>query len=83
MKAIKDDLRLSSVGAPAAPTVGVLFGTHNWASCGLILDELVDSGLAHKGEKDQVVLGDDVTERLTIGQLYGQLFLLGLLFCSC
>ncbi|KAF9466940.1 FAD-linked oxidoreductase-like protein [Collybia nuda] len=68
VKAIKDDLL--STGAPA-PTVGVLFGTHNWASCGLILDELVDSGLAHKGERDQVVLSDDVTERLTIGQLYG------------
>ena len=56
------------------PSVGVLFGTHNWESCKLILDELVKSGLASKGPKgeDLVVLGDEVTERLTIGQLYGQ-----------
>jgi proline dehydrogenase len=70
--AIKDDLDSGNV---STPTIGVLFGTHNWKSCGLILDELVKSGLARKdrGGRDQVVLGDDVTERLTIGQLYGML----------
>jgi proline dehydrogenase len=56
------------------PSVGVLFGTHNWDSCKLILDGLVESGLASKRSKqegDLVVLGDEVTERLVIGQLYG------------
>jgi proline dehydrogenase len=59
--------------ANALPSMGVLFGTHNWDSCRLILDELVKSGLASKGpkENDLVILGDEVTERLTIGQLYG------------
>lgn len=61
-------------GAPLAPAVGVLFGTHNWQSCGLILEELVKTGLAFKGpgEDDLVLLPDDVVERVTIGQLYGQ-----------
>ncbi|KAF8060829.1 FAD-linked oxidoreductase [Lyophyllum atratum] len=55
------------------PAVGVLFGTHNWESCELILEELVKAGLALKGPKEDnlVLLPDDVTERVTIGQLYG------------
>lgn len=59
--------------ANSLPSVGMLFGTHNWDSCMLILDELVKYGLASKGpnEEDLVVLGDGVAERLTIGQLYG------------
>lgn len=55
-------------------TMGILFGTHNWASCQLILTELVGEGLAKhvEGEGEEAVsLGDDVTERLTIGQLFG------------
>jgi proline dehydrogenase len=68
------DSRKGRGTANALPSVGVLFGTHNWDSCRLILDELVKSGLASKGPKgeDVVVLGEEVTERLTIGQLYGQ-----------
>ncbi|KAG6828858.1 hypothetical protein H0H92_006565 [Tricholoma furcatifolium] len=59
--------------APLAPALGVLFGTHNWESCELILSELVKTGLAVKGpaENDLVLLPDDLTERVTIGQLYG------------
>lgn len=57
-------------------TIGVLFGTHNWNSCDLILDELVSQGLASVVEgsgKDTVIrLEDAVTERLTIGQLFGK-----------
>jgi proline dehydrogenase len=57
------------------PTVGVLFGTHNWKSCNLVLDELVACGLGSKvkdsGEGEVVQLVDAVTERVTIGQLYG------------
>ncbi|KAK0192057.1 FAD-linked oxidoreductase-like protein [Armillaria mellea] len=55
-------------------TMGILFGTHNWTSCELILKELVMTGLAQhvEGEEEEVVsLGDEVTERLTIGQLFG------------
>lgn len=65
----------SAKGSPRPPTVGVLFGTHNWTSCKLILDELVASGLAKTadegGEEPVVRLGEDVTERITMGQLYG------------
>ncbi|KIY44062.1 FAD-linked oxidoreductase [Fistulina hepatica ATCC 64428] len=58
------------------PSVGVLFGTHNWTSCGLILDELVNSDLADKVKtlhdvNGIVSISTPVTERLTIGQLYG------------
>ncbi|KAK0232101.1 FAD-linked oxidoreductase-like protein [Armillaria nabsnona] len=57
-----------------AQTMGILFGTHNWTSCELILKELVATGLAKRveGEGEEVMsLGDEVTERLTIGQLFG------------
>lgn len=72
---IKEDLTMRRPkGAPLTPAVGVLFGTHNWDSCDLILNELLSSGLAFKGpgDTDPVTLPDDVTERVTIGQLYGQ-----------
>ncbi|EIW65190.1 FAD-linked oxidoreductase [Trametes versicolor FP-101664 SS1] len=53
--------------------LGVLFGTHNWESAGLIVDELVRQGLAVKveGEGGVVAVGDEVAERVTLGQLYG------------
>lgn len=53
----------------------MLFGTHNWESCDVILKELVDHGLAVRGKDDGVDIvriGVDVTERLTFGQLYGE-----------
>ncbi|KAL0573845.1 hypothetical protein V5O48_008109 [Marasmius crinis-equi] len=57
-------------------SLGVLFGTHNWTSSRLILSELVRVGLAKEeqveGEKESVVMvPDEITERLTMGQLYG------------
>ncbi|TFK38690.1 FAD-linked oxidoreductase-like protein [Crucibulum laeve] len=52
------------------PGVGILFGTHNWKSCSLILDELVKNKLAIQ-EGDVVVVGDEGAERVTVGQLYG------------
>ncbi|KAK0442123.1 FAD-linked oxidoreductase [Armillaria borealis] len=57
-----------------AQMMGILFGTHNWTSCELILKELVATGLAKhvEGEEEGVMsLSDEVTERLTIGQLFG------------
>lgn len=61
-----------------APTVGVLFGTHNWGSCRLILDRLVQKGLAQAvgttADGEAIVkVGSDVTERVTLAQLYGGL----------
>ncbi|KAH9949482.1 FAD-linked oxidoreductase [Amylocystis lapponica] len=50
--------------------LGILFGTHNWASAERVLGELVRSGLA--GSKDGVVsIPDTVAEHVAIGQLYG------------
>ncbi|KAL0945593.1 hypothetical protein HGRIS_014752 [Hohenbuehelia grisea] len=79
-----DDADTSSLAATrraprTLPTIGVLFGTHNWASCRLIFDELVSRGLAVREgatpideSGDYIVrVGEDVTERVTIGQLYG------------
>lgn len=64
----------SKVTEKKLPTIGVLFGTHNWASCNKILDSVVQSGFAYKepGEDGVIRMGDDITERLTFGQLYGQ-----------
>lgn len=64
---------------PKIPTIGVLFGTHNWKSCDLILNELVRHGLASQelllaGGKEPIIhLDEEVTERVTVGQLYGNL----------
>ncbi|KAJ3725778.1 FAD-linked oxidoreductase-like protein [Lentinula raphanica] len=58
------------------PRIGVLFGTHNWSSVRLILSELHTNGLAedqrvgNEGEPG-LKLDDEVTERVTLGQLYG------------
>ena len=59
------------------PTVGILFGTHNWGSVRLILDRLVQKGLARTEgvtpEGESIVrIGSEVTERVTMGQLYGK-----------
>ena len=61
------------------PSIGVLFGTHNWNSCGLILKNLVDTGLAVTSDgqefkpeaADVVKISDEAVERIAIGQLYG------------
>ncbi|KAF9529860.1 FAD-linked oxidoreductase-like protein [Crepidotus variabilis] len=65
----------------SVPSVGVLFGTHNWKSCGLVLDEIVKNGLGtrvssrtggHLSSTSNVVrLDDEVVDRIAIGQLYG------------
>ncbi|THV05219.1 FAD-linked oxidoreductase [Dendrothele bispora CBS 962.96] len=68
---IKQDIESSTT---ERQHIGVLFGTHNWTSIRLILKELVKSGLASvEGdiENGVVTIPDEVTERLTMGQLYG------------
>jgi proline dehydrogenase len=62
--------------APGPPRVGVLFGTHNWGSCRRILDALVQKGMARiegkTAEGEAIVgIGSEVTERVTLAQLYG------------
>ncbi|GJE99762.1 FAD-linked oxidoreductase [Phanerochaete sordida] len=62
--------------AAQAPTVGVLFGTHNWESCRRVLNRLVEKGLATADgatpDREPIVrIGSEVTERIALAQLYG------------
>ncbi len=71
----------SNSGRSTVPTLGILFGTHNWTSCKLVLDELLKRGLASVEdvtvEGEPVVrIGGEVTERLTMAQLYGTFLIL-------
>ncbi|KAI0825333.1 FAD-linked oxidoreductase [Trametes gibbosa] len=70
VEAVREDV---ASGAGGQPAIGVLFGTHNWESAGLIVEELVRQGLAESvGEAGGVVsVQDEVAERVTLGQLYG------------
>lgn len=62
-----------------APKLGLLFGTHNAASCEIVLDALVDEGLAvpsrevdENGQAVEVIrVGEDAAQRVAVGQLYG------------
>ena len=72
----RDIPNTSSGSGAAAPRIGVLFGTHNWTSCDRILDALVAQGIARRERdecsgKEVIVVGKDVTERVTFGQLLG------------
>ena len=78
-RAAKANKKPKTTTALPPPSIGVLFGTHNWTSCGLILKNLVDAGLAvtsdgkeFKPEAAEVVkISDEAVERIAIGQLYG------------
>lgn len=78
-RAAKADKKPKTTTTLPPPRIGVLFGTHNWTSCGLILKNLVDTGLAvtsdgreFKPEAPEVVkISDEAVERIAIGQLYG------------
>ncbi|KAJ7885777.1 FAD-linked oxidoreductase-like protein [Mycena olivaceomarginata] len=50
---------------------GVLFGTHNWASCKKIMAGLVQRGLAAPTPEGKLRVAERVGERVTFGQLYG------------
>lgn len=64
VSALREDL------ANELPQIGTLFGTHNSQSCERILNGLVHEGIAE--DKDGLIyLGEAVSERCTIGQLYG------------
>lgn len=54
------------------PRIGVLFGTHNLASCQEILDDLTKQRLAVTDVDGVVSIADEVLERLTFGQLLGK-----------
>ena len=79
-RAAKADKKPKATAFPP-PSIGVLFCTHNWTSCGLILKNLVDAGLAvavdgreFKPEAPEVVkISDEAVNRIAIAQLYGAL----------
>lgn len=70
-----------TVQAPS-PRIAVIFGTHNWKSSQLVLSELVKNRLGEKvviegkttGEEEDfaVRLDEDVVQRVTTSQLYGE-----------
>lgn len=82
-----DQLRGAGTRPFAPPTVGVLFGSHNWDSVRLVLQSLADAGLARSVEVlppgttdptgrelggDPILeIPDNVTDRVTLGQLFG------------
>ena len=75
----ENERKPETTAALPLPSIGILFGTHNRTSCGLILKNLVDAGLAvtsdgqeFKPEAAEVVkISDEAVERIAIGQLYG------------
>ncbi|TFK85682.1 FAD-linked oxidoreductase [Polyporus arcularius HHB13444] len=56
-------------GSP--PSIGALFGTHNWDSANLVVDELVKQGLAKNVGDGKVFVSDEAMQRVAVAQLYG------------
>lgn len=72
---------VGQVASESVPKVGVMFGTHNWKSCKLVLDEIVRVGLGKevdlpisRGKK--IVVSEQVAKRVCMAQLYGELLCL-------
>ena len=78
-RAAKTDKESKTTTALRPPSIGVLFGTHNSTSCGLILKNLVDAGLAVTSDGQEfnpeaaevIKISDEAVERISIGHLYG------------
>ncbi|KAJ2915633.1 hypothetical protein MD484_g4742, partial [Candolleomyces efflorescens] len=75
LSAVKDDIEKESSRGQGTLGIGVLFGTHNWDSCNLVLDQLIKIGQGEivnvSNGVEKVKLSDAVVERVAIGQLYG------------
>ena len=54
------------------PAIGALFGTHNWDSANLVVDELLKQGLATSETDGTVRVSEAAMQRVAIAQLYGQ-----------
>ncbi|CDO71747.1 hypothetical protein BN946_scf184920.g31 [Trametes cinnabarina] len=70
IRLIREDVDRCTKGAPG-PTIGALFGTHNWDSANLIVDELVKQGLATPDPSGGVWISDAAMQRVAVSQLYG------------
>ena len=73
---VREDVEACRKSGAAAPAIGALFGTHNWESADLVVDELMRQGLAKSTEADggAVVVGDEAMRRVAVAQLYGACF---------
>ncbi|KAL5518438.1 PUT1_2 [Sanghuangporus vaninii] len=71
-------------GGRYVPRLALIFGTHNPGSCELVLDALVDEGLAvrarptstsptgeEKSKEDKIEIKPSALRRVCVGQLYG------------
>ncbi|TBU56221.1 FAD-linked oxidoreductase [Dichomitus squalens] len=67
---LRQDVEACAKGAPG-PTIGALFGTHNWDSANLVIDELVKQGLATRDASGVVEISEAAMERVAVAQLYG------------
>ena len=67
---IREDVDKCAKGAPG-PAIGALFGTHNWDSANLVVDELVKQGLASTDPSGSVWISDAAMQRVAVAQLYG------------
>ena len=105
---VGDDEAWKVEGKSSTPGIGVLFGTHNWKSSRLVLDEILRVGLgkevvdsnsefgsdaisgsapthieierSRRGKVDKkIILSEEVRQRVSIAQLYGEHFLDSLL----
>lgn len=72
---IRQDVEACAKGAPG-PAIGAMFGTHNWKSADLVIDELVKQGLATQ-DFGVVNIGEAAMERVAVAQLYGQYLAFG------
>ena len=58
------------------PRLALVFGTHNPGSCGLVLDALVEEGLARRVQdqregEEKIEVNPSALRRVCVGQLYG------------
>ncbi|OSD05697.1 FAD-linked oxidoreductase [Trametes coccinea BRFM310] len=67
---IREDVDRCAKGSPG-PAIGALFGTHNWDSANLVVDELVKRGLATPDPSGGVWISDAAMQRVAVSQLYG------------
>ena len=66
---VREDVGAGKGGVAA---IGALFGTHNWASANLVVDEMVKLGLATHEQDDVVRVSDAAMQRVAVAQLYGE-----------
>ena len=82
-KALTDDaynhcVRVLVREVASNPAIAVLFGTHNWDSSRLVLDEIVNVGLGKRVDNEKILLSERARKGVCMAQLYGTFFPLSL-----